>query len=38
VWVNGEWWKARSTERLKAGTRVEVLGVDGLTLLVKRAA
>jgi membrane-bound serine protease (ClpP class) len=38
VWVNGEWWTATSNEPLPEGTPIEVLGVDGLTLLVKRAA
>lgn len=36
VVVNGEWWKATSDESLDAGARVEVLGVRGLTLLVRR--
>ena len=38
VWVNGEWWNAKSDEPVDAGTRVEVLGVTGLTLVVRKAA
>lgn len=38
VLVNGEWWKAVSDEPLDAGTAVEVLGVKGFTLIVRRAA
>jgi len=38
VWVNGEWWNARSEEPLEAGAKVEVLGVKGLTLVVRKAA
>jgi membrane-bound serine protease (ClpP class) len=34
VFVNGELWRARSTERLEAGQRVEVDRLDGLTLTV----
>ncbi|MDE3076080.1 MAG: hypothetical protein KGJ86_11685 [Chloroflexota bacterium] len=37
VLVGGEWWKAMSDEPLAAGTRVEVLGARGLTLIVMRA-
>ena len=36
VWVNGEWWKATSDEPIDSGTRVEVMGVRGLTLVVRR--
>ncbi len=36
VRVNGEWWKAVSDEPIAAGSRVEVLGVRGLTLFVRR--
>jgi len=38
VIVNGEWWKAQSDEPIEAGARVEVLGVRGLTLVVRKAA
>jgi membrane-bound serine protease (ClpP class) len=38
VWVNGEWWKAKAEQPVKAGTRVEVMSVQGLTLMVKKAA
>jgi membrane-bound serine protease (ClpP class) len=37
VFVRGEIWKARSDEPLEAGDRVEVLGVDGLELRVRKA-
>lgn len=37
IHVNGEWWNARSDEPLPAGTKVEVLAVDGLSLKVRRA-
>ena len=36
VFVHGEYWKARAAERLEPGERVEVEGVDGLVLKVKR--
>ncbi len=38
VRIRGELWKARSVEgqRLAEGETVEVLSIDGLTLLVKR--
>ncbi|MFI5265789.1 MAG: nodulation protein NfeD [Chloroflexota bacterium] len=38
VWVNGEWWKAQSEEPLESGAKVEVLAVEGLTLVVRKAA
>ena len=34
VLVHGELWKARAAEPLEAGQRVEVEGLDGLTLRV----
>ena len=37
VFVHGEYWKAHSRERLEPGARVEVEGVRGLLLEVKRA-
>lgn len=37
VFVHGEYWRARSRERLDPGDRVEVEGVQGLLLEVKRA-
>ena len=37
VFVHGEYWKACSRERLEPGDRVEVEGVKGLLLEVKRA-
>lgn len=36
--VNGESWKAQSDEPIETGARVEVLGVRGLTLVVRKAA
>ena len=38
ITVNGEWWKAQSDELIETGARVEVLGVKGLTLVVRKAA
>lgn len=37
--IRGEWWKARSQreETIPAGISVEVVGREGMTLLVKRA-
>jgi membrane-bound serine protease (ClpP class) len=37
VFVHGEYWRARAAERLEPGERVEVEGVEGLVLKVKRA-
>jgi membrane-bound serine protease (ClpP class) len=37
VFVRGEIWKARSEEPVEAGDRVEVLGLDGLELRVRKA-
>jgi membrane-bound serine protease (ClpP class) len=37
VFVHGEYWRARAVERLEPGERVEVEGVEGLVLKVKRA-
>jgi len=37
VFVRGEIWKARASEPLAAGERVEVVGVEGLELRVRRA-
>jgi membrane-bound serine protease (ClpP class) len=36
VRVGGERWRARSDGRLLAGDRVEVVAVDGLTVVVRR--
>ncbi|MBV9120707.1 MAG: NfeD family protein, partial [Chloroflexi bacterium] len=36
ITVNGEWWKATSDETIERGAHVEVLGMKGLTLLVRR--
>jgi membrane-bound serine protease (ClpP class) len=38
VFVHGEYWKARSAERLAAGERVRVEKVDNLMLVVKKSA
>jgi membrane-bound serine protease (ClpP class) len=38
VFVRGELWTARSDEPIRDGDMVEVTGMDGLTLQVKRAA
>jgi membrane protein implicated in regulation of membrane protease activity len=35
--VRGELWRARAGEALETGVAVEVVGVDGLTLEVRRA-
>ncbi|HEY7471962.1 MAG TPA: nodulation protein NfeD [Gemmatimonadota bacterium] len=37
VMVRGELWRARAGEALETGVAVEVVGVDGLTLEVRRA-
>jgi membrane-bound serine protease (ClpP class) len=37
VFVHGEYWRARCKEKIDEGERVEVEGVDGLILKVKRA-
>ena len=35
--VKGEYWKAKSVEGdIKAGEKVEIVGVEGLVLKVKR--
>jgi membrane-bound serine protease (ClpP class) len=38
VFVHGEHWNAVSDERIPANTRIEVLGVKGMTLKVKRCS
>jgi membrane-bound serine protease (ClpP class) len=38
VFVHGELWEARSDEPIRDGDAVEITGMDGLTLQVKRAA
>jgi membrane-bound serine protease (ClpP class) len=37
VFVRGEYWNSVADERVDAGASVEVLGVEGLTLRVRRA-
>jgi membrane-bound serine protease (ClpP class) len=37
IFVHGEYWRATATERVEPGEKVEVLGVDGLILQVKKA-
>jgi len=36
VEVHGEIWKAESEEKLKKGVKVEVTGIDGLIIKVRR--
>jgi len=36
VFVHGEYWNARSKDKLESGERVRVVGVDGLVLTVER--
>ena len=36
VFVHGEHWKAQSGERIEPGERVEVVGMEGLVLRVKK--
>lgn len=38
VKVNGEVWTAISEEELEENTRIEVIGIDGVKLLVKKAS
>ena len=38
VWVNSELWSARAVEGLHEGDKVEVVGVDGLQLRVRKIA
>ena len=37
VFIRGEYWSARADESIEEGSRVEAVGVDGLTLRVRRA-
>ena len=37
VFVHGEYWRAKARERFEPGEKVEVEGVDGLMLKVKKA-
>ncbi len=36
IWVNSEPWSARIVEGLRQGDKVEVVGVDGLLLRVRK--
>jgi membrane-bound serine protease (ClpP class) len=36
VWAQGALWQARSAEPLEVGDEVEIVGVEGLTLVVRR--
>lgn len=38
VKVNGEIWTAITEEELEENTRIEIIGIDGVKLLVKRAS
>lgn len=35
VFVRGEWWEARAEQTIRAGTRVRVVKIEGLTLVVE---
>jgi len=35
VFVHGEYWRAVASSKIPAGTRVRVIGVDGLTVVVE---
>lgn len=37
IWVKSELWSAQSREQLREGDRVQVTGVDGLVLRVRKA-
>ncbi|MBW2048272.1 MAG: nodulation protein NfeD [Deltaproteobacteria bacterium] len=37
VFVHGEYWRALSKEKIEPGEKVEVIGINGLMLSVKRA-
>ena len=37
VFVHGEYWRARSREKIEPGERIEVESIDGLILRVKKA-
>jgi membrane-bound serine protease (ClpP class) len=37
VFVHGEYWRAESLEKLEPGEKIQVVGVEGLILKVKRA-
>ncbi|MDY6971130.1 MAG: nodulation protein NfeD [Thermodesulfobacteriota bacterium] len=37
VFVHGEYWQAKAKEKLEIGERMEVVGMDGLVLRVKKA-
>ena len=36
VFVHGEYWSARSSEPVKKGEHVSIIGIEGLTLIVKK--
>jgi membrane-bound serine protease (ClpP class) len=38
VVVRGERWRARADDRLDSGARVEILGLEGLRLRVRKGA
>lgn len=38
IWVNSELWSARMVDGLHEGDKVEVVGVDGLQLRVRKVA
>jgi len=38
VLINGEIWRAESTQKIKAGELIQVIGVNGLVLQIKRSS
>ncbi len=36
VFLHGEWWNARSDEKIKKGDKIKVISKDGMTLIVKK--
>lgn len=38
VFVHGEYWNARSAEVVRPGEKVTIVGIEGLTLIVKKSA
>jgi len=36
IFIHGEWWNARSEESIKKGEKVEVIGKEGMILIVKK--
>jgi len=38
IFVHGEYWRAKARERVEPGEKVEVEGVEGLVLSVKKTS